>query len=84
MTVYYASGTSIIKFPSDGILITESLKDQGREVESGEMLDVSGVPILGMYQPRVASEGNGTSTSGRIALYGDSNCIDNSHMQKGS
>jgi membrane-bound transcription factor site-1 protease len=27
--VYYASGTSIAKFPSDGILLTQNLKDQG-------------------------------------------------------
>ena len=28
--VYYASGTSIAKFPSDGVLLTENLKDQGK------------------------------------------------------
>lgn len=37
---------------------------------------VEGVPILGLYQ--TPSEGGG-----RIALYGDSNCIDDSHRQKG-
>lgn len=38
---------------------------------------VEGVPILGLYQ--TPSEGGG-----RIALYGDSNCIDDSHRQKGT
>lgn len=37
---------------------------------------VEGVPILGLYQ--TPSDGGG-----RIALYGDSNCIDDSHRQKG-
>lgn len=37
---------------------------------------VDNVPVLGLYQ--TASEGGG-----RIALYGDSNCIDDSHRQKG-
>lgn len=37
---------------------------------------VEGVPILGLYQ--TPAEGGG-----RIALYGDSNCIDDSHRQKG-
>ncbi len=38
---------------------------------------VEGVPILGLYQ--TPSDGGG-----RIALYGDSNCIDDSHRQKGN
>ena len=29
ISVYYASGTSIAKFPSSGTLITKTLKDQG-------------------------------------------------------
>lgn len=37
---------------------------------------VEGVPVLGLYQ--TPSDGGG-----RIALYGDSNCIDDSHRQKG-
>lgn len=35
------------------------------------------VPILGVYQTVVKPSG------GRVVLYGDSNCLDNSHMQKG-
>ena len=34
------------------------------------------VPILGLYQ----TPGGG----GRIAIYGDSNCLDSAHMQKGT
>lgn len=49
----------------------------GLEVLKQETAVVEGVPILGLYQ--TPSDGGG-----RIALYGDSNCIDDSHRQKGS
>lgn len=74
--MYYASGTSIAKFPSSGTLITKTLKDQGNEVIKSESHTTQDVPILGLYQTSVKPE------SGRVALYGDSNCLDNSHMQK--
>lgn len=48
----------------------------GLEVLKQETAVVEGVPILGLYQ--TPSEGGG-----RIVLYGDSNCIDDSHRQKG-
>lgn len=80
-TVYYASGTSIARFPANGIIITETLKDQGHEVIKGESLKVKQVPILGLHQPK--GPGGPGPQSGRIVLYGDSNCLDNSHMQKG-
>ncbi|KAG5849428.1 hypothetical protein ANANG_G00110290 [Anguilla anguilla] len=73
--MYYASGCSIARFPDDGIVIAETLKDQGLEVLKQETAVVENVPILGLYQ--TPSEGGG-----RIALYGDSNCIDDSHRQK--
>lgn len=28
--MYYASGTSLAKFPDDGIIVTQTLKDQGK------------------------------------------------------
>ena len=42
----------------------------------GETLNADNVPILGLYQTKLSSR------SGRIVLYGDSNCLDNSHLQK--
>ncbi|XP_064598708.1 membrane-bound transcription factor site-1 protease-like isoform X2 [Liolophura sinensis] len=75
--MYYASGTSISKFPEEGIVIAQTLKDQGNEVLKGETLSVENVPTLGLYQTRTKP------TGGRVALYGDSNCLDNSHLQKG-
>ncbi|XP_072554740.1 membrane-bound transcription factor site-1 protease isoform X2 [Paramormyrops kingsleyae] len=73
--MYYASGCSIARFPEDGIVIAKTLKDQGLEVLKQETAVVDNVPILGLYQ--TPSEGGG-----RIGLYGDSNCIDDSHRQK--
>lgn len=81
--MYYASGASIVKFPKDGLLLVEDLKDQGHEVESGDTVNAANVPILGLYQSRSAlPESNQTTPSGRITLYGDSNCLDGSHLQK--
>ncbi|XP_038168327.1 membrane-bound transcription factor site-1 protease isoform X3 [Arvicola amphibius] len=73
--MYYASGCSIAKFPEDGVVITQTFKDQGLEVLKQEMEIVENVPILGLYQ--IPAEGGG-----RIVLYGDSNCLDDSHRQK--
>ncbi|EPY81783.1 membrane-bound transcription factor site-1 protease preproprotein [Camelus ferus] len=73
--MYYASGCSIAKFPEDGIVITQTFKDQGLEVLKQEVAMVENVPILGLYQ--IPAEGGG-----RIVLYGDSNCLDDSHRQK--
>ncbi|XP_021787905.1 membrane-bound transcription factor site-1 protease isoform X3 [Papio anubis] len=73
--MYYASGCSIAKFPEDGVVITQTFKDQGLEVLKQETAVVENVPILGLYQ--IPAEGGG-----RIVLYGDSNCLDDSHRQK--
>lgn len=48
----------------------------GLEVLKQEAAVVENVPILGLYQ--IPTEGGG-----RIVLYGDSNCLDDSHRQKG-
>lgn len=74
--MHYASGTSIAKFPQDGLLLTQTLKNQGYEVLKSETQIKEGVPILGLYQTTAQPSG------GRIALYGDSNCLDTSHLQK--
>lgn len=74
--MHYASGSSIAKFPEDGLLLTQTLKNQGYEVLKGETQTKEGVPVLGLHQT------NSQQGSGRIALYGDSNCLDTSHLQK--
>jgi len=79
----YASGTSIIKFPSSNksFLVLKKLNDQGREF----LLDAANishpffekelVPILGLYQIPIENFKN----PGRIAVFGDSNCLDSAH-----
>ncbi|XP_064414456.1 membrane-bound transcription factor site-1 protease [Latimeria chalumnae] len=73
--MYYASGCSIARFPENGIVLAHTLKDQGLEVLKQETTVVEKVPVLGLYQ--TPSEGGG-----RVVLYGDSNCLDDSHRQK--
>jgi len=81
--VYYASGTSISKFPADGVIIREDLKNQGYEVMTGSSIAATQVPILGLHQVQNVLESGVEVNGGRVALYGDSNCLDNSHLQKG-
>ena len=57
--VYYASGTSIARFPSEGVIVTRSLKDQGREVVEGVTVVVPNVAVLGLYQMRAGSHAGG-------------------------
>ncbi|XP_040564759.2 LOW QUALITY PROTEIN: membrane-bound transcription factor site-1 protease [Lepeophtheirus salmonis] len=77
--MYFASGVGIVKFPTkNGILIYPSvpLKDQGKEfMGHSEGPSTRGdIPILGLYQ----TENGG----GRLVAYGDSNCVDSSHLSK--
>ncbi|XP_032675989.1 membrane-bound transcription factor site-1 protease [Odontomachus brunneus] len=105
--VTFASGTTLARFPKDGVILYAELQDQGREFllekESGAC---NLVPILGLLQ--VTSENTvkithndeihdqvaqderqeknrareRTVLPGRLVVYGDSNCIDDSHLQK--
>lgn len=74
--MYYASGTSILRFPEKGTVIKKTLNNQGLEVLKSHVAQVEGVPILGLLQTGENED------SGRIVVYGDSNCIDTAHMQK--
>lgn len=82
--MYYASGTRITSFPStqNSLLVrVDSLNDQGYEVMEGTTLKERNIPVLGFHT--LAKEPGLTSqTSGRIAVYGDSNCLDSAHLQK--
>ena len=69
----YASGTGIVRFPDEGIVISPpTLKDQGQEIlGQGVPNDMANtIPVLGFYQSKSTDQG------GRIVTYGDSNCID--------
>ncbi|XP_076052888.1 membrane-bound transcription factor site-1 protease [Oratosquilla oratoria] len=73
--MYYATGTALAQFPKGGTVIRKTLKNQAKEVLEAENENVEDVPILGFHQ-------DPSKTGGRITVYGDSNCLDNSHLQK--
>ncbi|XP_002164301.2 membrane-bound transcription factor site-1 protease isoform X1 [Hydra vulgaris] len=75
-TVIYASGATIGEFPKEGFVMrANKLYDQAAEVLFGEIKADSDVPIIGFYDPSQTHRG-----SGRIVVYGDSNCLDSAHM----
>lgn len=107
--VIFASGTTITRFPKDGIILYAELHDQGQEFLEKESGTSTLVPILGLLQitsEKVASsydtevvyktynepankndkksyvEKQTNIMPGRLVVYGDSNCIDDSHLQK--
>ncbi|CAI0628858.1 unnamed protein product [Linum tenue] len=71
----YASGTDIVRFPSGGYVHGFPLLDSSESGATQNVLSNSGSgkadsPILGLVE----------AGEGRIAVYGDSNCLDSSHM----
>ncbi|KAL2553727.1 Subtilisin-like protease SBT6.1 [Forsythia ovata] len=70
----YASGTDIVKFPGGGYLHSFPFMDSSESGATQNFL-LSGMskadsPILGLLEVG----------GGRVAVYGDSNCLDSSHM----
>ncbi|CRL02462.1 CLUMA_CG015092, isoform A [Clunio marinus] len=96
--MYYNSGTSIVKFPKTNqtVLIQRDLIDQGAEIlkhspNGSNQKDLSEVDfknvrvkhkeiILGMTQ--IQSSSKKERKGGRIVVYGDSNCLDSTHLEK--
>ncbi|PPD72081.1 hypothetical protein GOBAR_DD31032 [Gossypium barbadense] len=71
----YASGTDIVRFPRDGYIHSFPFLDSSESGATQNVLLNSGMnkadsPILGLLD----------AGEGRIAVYGDSNCLDSSHM----
>lgn len=83
----FVSGTSILKFPQSekNFIIQRDLKDQGEEFladafnKTLKKTKTEKVPILGLAQFSELDP-----ESGRIVVYGDSNCVDSSHIKTGS
>ncbi|XP_068647633.1 subtilisin-like protease SBT6.1 [Aristolochia californica] len=72
---HYASGANIVRFPGGGYLHSFQLQDISESGATRNVLLSSGVtkvqsPILGLVE----------MGGGRVAVYGDSNCLDSSHM----
>jgi hypothetical protein len=62
----YASGTTIAQFPANGYLYQTALAEHRTNHKQPHA-------IYGLFQP--------SKSSGRIAIYGDSNCLDSNHRQ---
>ncbi|CAD6337575.1 unnamed protein product [Miscanthus lutarioriparius] len=75
---HYASGTDIVQFPAGGFLHSFELQENSKTVQDHiGTLDTESTQgksklssILGVME----------AGEGRIAIYGDSNCLDSSHM----
>uniref|UniRef100_A0A0D3GD66 Uncharacterized protein n=1 Tax=Oryza barthii TaxID=65489 RepID=A0A0D3GD66_9ORYZ len=75
---HYASGTDIVQFPAGGFLHSFQLQDNSKIAQdNSRSADTQNSPdksklssILGMME----------AGKGRVAVYGDSNCLDSSHM----
>ncbi|XP_053212720.1 membrane-bound transcription factor site-1 protease-like [Panonychus citri] len=85
--MFYASGTSIIKFPEESagssVLVRRDLNDQGKEMLKSVTIKQKDIPILGLFQAKESNlVDNDQYTKGRIAVYGDSNCLDTAHLQR--
>ncbi|XP_042498714.1 subtilisin-like protease SBT6.1 [Macadamia integrifolia] len=71
----YASGANILKFPRGGYVHSFPFLDTSESGATQNILQTSGMtkadsPILGLVEVG----------GGRVAVYGDSNCLDSSHM----
>lgn len=86
--MYYASGSSITSFPADGLQIRRNLNDQGKEIIDKKLVKLKDVPILGLYSTEFNKKQQNLHppirkhSEGRIAVYGDSSCLDSAHLQK--
>ena len=84
-TAYYASGANIIQFPNNeqSYLIFREMKDQGEvflaEAKNSTVPELpnENIALLGLTQV-----GTDSAQSGRVVVYGDSNCVDSSHMER--
>lgn len=86
--MYYASGSSITSFPADGIVIRRNINNQGKEIIDNKIVKLKDVPILGLYSAEFNKKQQNLhppvrkNSEGRIAVYGDSSCLDSAHLQK--
>ena len=82
----FASGNAIARAPVGSILYTANLKEESKQV-LGRRWARKQVPVLTLLDQSVvraqAKAGSGAvaGTSGRIVVYGDSNCVDISHQR---
>lgn len=71
--MYYASGANVLANNADLLSLRQDMFNQGEDVLTGNATVVSS-SILSMTQYR--------NTTGTVAVYGDSNCLDSAHQQQ--
>lgn len=74
-------------FPIDGKIIKRIINNQGKEIINNKIVKIKDVPILGLYSAEFNMKQQNLhppirKNSGRIAVYGDSSCLDSAHLQK--
>mmetsp|Transcript_42834 Transcript_42834/g.71281 ORF Transcript_42834/g.71281 Transcript_42834/m.71281 type:complete len:1139 (+) Transcript_42834:55-3471(+) len=74
----FASGTSVVRFPKGGNLhFLSTVNDQSSSLLGRGTSPLAAVPVTGTVQTENPSGGS----AGRIFVHGDSNCLDESHME---
>ncbi|CAL8462817.1 g2351 [Coccomyxa elongata] len=76
--VYYASGTNIVRFPVGGYLHALALGDKAATGTARSAGRFGTAASGGLHAVLGLTQHNG---GGRVAVYGDSNCLDSSHMR---
>ena len=77
-TISYFSGSYIIKFPKNGLLFTFDLFNESDLILTSKNKRKEAnqhIPIIGLLKKVYGME-----SSGKIIVYGDSNCIDSSYL----
>eukprot|EP01117_Protostelium_nocturnum_P001157 TRINITY_DN1147_c1_g1_i3.p1 TRINITY_DN1147_c1_g1~~TRINITY_DN1147_c1_g1_i3.p1 ORF type:complete len:1066 (-),score=261.97 TRINITY_DN1147_c1_g1_i3:935-4132(-) len=85
----FASGVSIARFPAGGSIVTKKLDDQTNELISRKSTQQKTVPVIGIYPTatpemftKIRKNISESLPKGRIAVFGDSSCLDDAY--KGS
>lgn len=74
VAVNFASGTSIARFPTGGLLFAAQLQDQTAQIVRDDNDVKREVAVVGLRP-------SASKTQGRIVAYGDSSCLDDAHKQ---
>lgn len=73
----FASGVELVRFPAHGMLVRQKLSDQGALIVDARRVEVPDALVLGLLQTE-AELGSFDAKAGRIAVFGDSDCLDSS------
>lgn len=79
----FASGSSLVQFPQSGSLLSVPVTDTTEEILNSKSERPS-APIMGLYPHPIedAEAGGRNDTRGRIAVFGDSSCLDSANNRE--